>query len=503
MYFYTPRYFVLYIIFSIIPEWQCSHFVKSTGDHCSRLVSNENCKNSIIDERYLLYDINPPEGFNLRRDVFLRVAILTKKLQKFGDWTLVLPPWTSLYHWRSSDAGDQYNIPWGKFFDVKSIEKFVPVIEFQDFIQERENKVIDEVYVLQHFKGAWENNDWKDKMDVEPCHEKFHYWLNDDGLFEGEFWDNDDLISAKKVQCLSFQGSASYIIPLLVGGRKIGKIAWIIEPDPNAPRIVMVDRAEVLLHDEFGSVEYWRARRSMRFASPLVMEATKFRKHFLNSSDEQDDTVRPEDWRNEKPNEVIDDGKMKNVFSKGGPYLCVHLRRQDFLWGRSSEVPSLKWAALQVLNHLKELKLFTVFIATDAPDKEVDEFRQYIGPKHNVVQWKPSMKLKKVYKDGGAAIIEQIICSHARYFIGTHESTYSFRIQEEREIMGFHPDTTFNRLCGGDIPTTNELTIKGKESHCERPSRWRIVFYVKNFVQQLQVTSSKPQTMTQVFSKRS
>jgi peptide-O-fucosyltransferase len=50
-------------------------------------------------DRYLLYTVNPGEGFNLARDVYIRVASLMNKLNKeSGDkWTLVLPPW---YAWR-------------------------------------------------------------------------------------------------------------------------------------------------------------------------------------------------------------------------------------------------------------------------------------------------------------------------------------------------------------------------------------------------------------------
>jgi peptide-O-fucosyltransferase len=61
----------------------------------------------------------------------------------------------------------------------------------------------------------------------------------------------------------------------------------------------MIDRAEVALHHAFGDAEYWAARRSMRFASELVDAASIFRKSFLNSSDESDDTVRSLDWKNE------------------------------------------------------------------------------------------------------------------------------------------------------------------------------------------------------------
>ena len=33
------------------------------------------------------------------------------------------------------------------------------------------------------------------------------------------------------------------------------------------------------------------------------------------------------------------------------------------------------------------------------------------------------------------------------WFIGTHQSTFSFRIHEDREILGFSSETTFNRFC--------------------------------------------------------
>lgn len=50
-----------------------------------------------------------------------------------------------------------------------------------------------------------------------------------------------------------------------------------------------------------------------------------------------------------------------------------------------------------------------------------------------------------------------------RYFIGTHESTFTYRIQEDREIIGFLPETTFNRLC-----KTNEK--------CSTTEQWQIVW---------------------------
>lgn len=40
-------------------------------------------------DRYLLYDVNPGEGFNLRRDVYMRMALLARRLRNQGDWILV------------------------------------------------------------------------------------------------------------------------------------------------------------------------------------------------------------------------------------------------------------------------------------------------------------------------------------------------------------------------------------------------------------------------------
>lgn len=57
--------------------------------------------------------------------------------------------------------------------------------------------------------------------------------------------------------------------------------------------------AETVLHDSWGGVEYWLARRSMRFNSFLVKVANAFRKDVLHSADETDATVTPHYWKDE------------------------------------------------------------------------------------------------------------------------------------------------------------------------------------------------------------
>lgn len=92
------------------------------------------------------------------------------------------------------------------------------------------------------------------------------------------------------------------------------------------------------------------------------------------------------------------------------------------------------------------------------------QLQDEIGNNFNVFRYTPTKRVIDEYGDGGVAIIDQIICSYARYFTGTHESTFSFRIQEEREILGFPIHTTFNRLCGDE------------EENCLPPSVWKIVY---------------------------
>lgn len=70
--------------------------------------------------------------------------------------------------------------------------------------------------------------------------------------------------------------------------------------------------------------------------------------------------------------------------------------------------------------------------------------------------------------DGAVAIVDQIICSRSRYFIGTFDSTFTYRIYEEREILGFPSDDTFNSFCAYSDVTPDE--------RCEHSPVWPVVY---------------------------
>lgn len=214
----------------------------------------------------------------------------------------------------------------------------------------------------------------------------------------------------------------------------------------------MLDRAENLLHDHYGGKEYWDTRRSMVFAKHLRAVGDEFRSHFLNSSDLADSIPFQEDWTQMK---------VQLGSARGGPYLGVHLRRKDFIWGHRKDVPSLAGAVKQIHHLLRTHGLSRVFVATDAIPHEVEELRRLLP---EMVQFEPTWGELELYKDGGVAIIDQWICAHARVFIGTSLSTFSFRIHEEREILGFDPKTTYNRFCGD------------QEDACEQPTHWKVLY---------------------------
>lgn len=81
--------------------------------------------------------MNIGEGFNLRRDVYMRIANTVRQLRIRGhNFILVLPPWGDLYHWHIAHPDRQQNrIRWREFFDVSSLNRFIPVIEFEQYLK--------------------------------------------------------------------------------------------------------------------------------------------------------------------------------------------------------------------------------------------------------------------------------------------------------------------------------------------------------------------------------
>lgn len=390
--------------------------------------------------RFFIYDVNPGEGFNLRRDVYIRGANLIQMMISRGeDWVLVLPAWSHLYHWQTRYL-EQEATPWKAFFDLHNMNTYVPVMEFEDFLALDGYNGIDHILYLQRHPDGFSNG-WVEKVEFGDC-KKTLYHLGDDGYYHGYFW-NIRKAYAKKFSCVSVQGSANIL-------------ADFLRDKVNKARSVFLPHLEEVLHIDYGQLEFYKARRSLVFAKHLRKEGDEFRSSVLNSTDKKDKTkYNDEDWRNQVP---------KDGSAKGGSYLGIHMRRGDFTYAHQETVPSIKEIGTEAAKVLKKYKLKNVYLSTDGSDEEVGELQSYLAAK--IHRYPRKKDIIKKYRDGGVAIIDQWIVSHARYFIGTCESTFSFRIHEERDILGFQADTTYNCICGKQSPP----------DRCDKPTRWRVKF---------------------------
>lgn len=251
---------------------------------------------------YILYSVNPVEGFNLRRDVYLRMAIFMKQLRNFKGYRkaqLVLPSFHHLYHWKSQFR--QSNIFWNHFFDLPSLKQYTSVLdiwEFFDLIRfetDNDNLEISEVYKLSHFESMFENGVFVDKFEEAACtrneYDNYHYMENYYNITE------------RTITCINFQGSVMLLKDILDEYKD--------KFEKKGPRIILFSHAETALHDFFGDSEYWMARRSMRFNKNLRAIGDAYRTDFLGSTDDKDKVQRPELWMDEKVRKIYFKRKAK------------------------------------------------------------------------------------------------------------------------------------------------------------------------------------------------
>lgn len=405
-------------------------------------------------KRFLLYDTNPGEGFNLRRDVFTRIAVLVKYMRQFDNWHLVLPPWGRIgYHWRERGL-EQSKIPWSKFFDLEQLSRYIPVLELTDYFEEIGEEKVDEIWYLQNYAEGW-GGKWEEKVHERECINQPVYQTDSSRKYRGWFFGYESM-HADKFKCVSVQGFSTVVSEPLNGGNTTAKS-------------IMLDRGENLLHRYYGQYHFWSARRAMRFSSELRQFADDYRQNNFGSNDKDDQT---DIWQSNWDKEERQSGS-----AKGGNYLAVHLRRKDFIRARPKELPSIEGAVDQIKEYMMKANVDKVFIATDGIEGERQQLKELLGD--SVFFYDPTPEEEKTFKKGGVAIIDQIICSHAAYFVGSKESTFSFRIQEEREIMGFTPETTYKRLCPDKRRrecTKQESEDPEKHKCCHHHTHWKIAY---------------------------
>ncbi|BFG00228.1 GDP-fucose protein O-fucosyltransferase 2 [Drosophila madeirensis] len=413
----------------------------------------DSCPPAILPLRgtvYILYDVNISEGFNLRRDVYIRLAVFVRRLrrrQRFRNVRLVLPPFPRLYHWHSHHL-KQSDVGWGHFFDLDSLRRYAPILDYSEFLAEYRQfgmpappyVHISQVFRLMHYEIMLEQGIFRDKyervapkLDDNSCNE---YSTAGGPLL------SQSLLRYGQYHCVHFQGSAGLLERLL---REAIAEDTAGAEDIDDMRVYAILSAETVLHDHWGDEHFWKARRSMRFSKYLSQVASDFLRYAFDTTDSSAGVQRPAMWEMERPKRD----------ALGGDFICAHLRRGDFVRSREATTPTLKSAAQQIKQLLRAFNASTVFLSTDATPYDLVQMRSMFHG-FRFVHFQPESNLQRQkLKDGGVAIVDQLVCSYARYFIGTYESTFTYRIYEEREILGFSKSSTFNTICkvvGGNCP---------------------------------------------------
>jgi len=341
---------------------------------------------SAAGRKFLLYDLNAGEGFNLRRDAMMRMAMLVRDLGP--EWTLVLPPFHRMVHWKT-DTGRE-RLPWSTFFDLSHLGEVVRVMEYEDYAKAHGDRVDRVVHLTT---GAAAGSAFRlEPRDCAALGTFTQKFKASSGGFTAPFFGGTATVETPRVDCEWILGPYPTLEPYL---------------DGLSGSSVLVDGVTTMPWDaRAGGPLYWKLRTRLPFAPSLTAEPERF---------------------------------IRATFG-GAPYLAFHLRRGDFIRTPRPH-PTLDEVVAQVRQWSKATGISRVFLATDGSPEDVAYLKERIA----FERYTPPAG--DAYSDGVLAIFDQIIASRAATFVGTSSSTFTNEIFEEREILGKDPAATYNVLC--------------------------------------------------------
>jgi len=358
--------------------------------------------------KYLLYGVNPLEGFSFRRSLFLRAAFLAVLLDE--DWTLVLPPFKQIPHWeevRTKTGDDVQALPWSMFFNISFLQSLMNVIEFHDYVKLHGNRVDTVVRIEAHDitiadrnnatmmalpKYIWE---YASPGDCKPAHAAYfnsNWFPVADMSHPIEYYEPSSYgkLRARSVQCVKTNGNIREISPRVMN---------------LGVNSVLLDRYENTGWDFlWSSPLYWQLRKAERFAQELYIIASNFIETHLP-----------------------------------GEFLGAHVRSGDFRYLRTAQVRTAEHMASTLAQRLVQHSISSsnIFVASNMSPKEHDELTRALDRlqlKYVSFTAKTDPKFSSLHS-GQVAIVDQIICSRAKHFIGTAESFFTGVIYDELEVV--------------------------------------------------------------------
>ncbi|CAI7853378.1 unnamed protein product [Closterium sp. NIES-54] len=148
------------------------------------------------------------------------------------------------------------------------------------------------------------------------------------------------------------------------------------------------------------------------------------------------------------PQQVLDQAAGFIEEYIGGDYASIHLRRTDFL-GHSHRMPNLRYWPLQAVaectsSKMVQLNLTILFVSSDAPDEEVEVFKELLQSQASLARargqaW--SIVVVRLPKElnlqpAQRAMVDKLVAAHAVVTMITDRSTFSHHIGYLRESLG-------------------------------------------------------------------
>ena len=203
-------------------------------------------------------------------------------------------------------------------------------------------------------------------------------------------------------------------------------VAGVTAETPVAIFLSGFDRISPAYED--GKARFWDERRHLHYASPIQEAALAFIQSKMSAEAAAD------------------------AAGQGGPgtgFVSLHWRRKDFESHHAATYTTAAEVAATLLKYCNEQGVYTVFLATDGSEDEVAALRRALGaavsadcaerqasgenrscPAAELVTYDHSFKPD--FNPMQSALVEQLIASKGRVFLGTHHSTFSLEVHFER-----------------------------------------------------------------------
>ncbi|SBT87747.1 GDP-fucose protein O-fucosyltransferase 2, putative [Plasmodium malariae] len=380
-------------------------------------------------KKYLLYDVNIGEGFNLQKEILYRMALIVYYLNQ-GDrknlYYLVLPPWCYLTHWKRKTS-DQ--IKWSSFFNITIIKNVIPVIEFSDYEVLYGNHV-DYIICFKYFVGDFVSSEEGNTavssssdptfniLSFEKCSSGGYKYkqicnnceYNYSVIYSGKC----TTMKGKNTECYGFPFITSYFASSIVDNLFSSYNDSILIKQGNSLLVPFVNE---LFEKNMEDI--------LLFNEDLINEGNYYIRDILGTNN----------------------------------YISAHLRYNDFRKIVRYDLPPIHVAVGKLLYIMFINNINKIFISSD----EKKQIEKVLNKQFN--QYKDFFYFydNTYLHDGHVAIIDQWICINAKIFVGNIFSRFSMHIKWERHLMNKREKGLNIDLCGYNINNDEQLRKNYKQ----------------------------------------